>query len=79
MIDNERLVLIQHAQIEMAELYKQLKDGKVGMREAQIKAVVMSKLLYAVRLEIDHYNLISKLPIELPNYRESIKIITGKE
>jgi len=74
--EDARLQLIQHAQIEMAELYKQLKEGTVGRSEAQCRANVMGKLLIGVRLEIDHYNLIAKMPVVLPEYNKSVKQIT---
>jgi hypothetical protein len=77
--EDSRLMLIQHAQIEMAETYKQLKEGKIGMREANGRANIMGKLLNGVRLEIDHYNLIIKMPMMLPEYSESIKKLTSKD
>lgn len=75
--ETSRLQLIQHAQIEMAELYKKLKSGAIGMREAQGMANVMGKLLHGIKLEIDHYNLISKMPTVLPDYDESVKKIVN--
>lgn len=75
--NDARLILIQHAQIEMAELYKKLKGGTIGAREANALANVMSKLLVGVRLEIDHHNLIMKMPLSLPDYEKSVKELTA--